>query len=517
MTAARDGVPGEGRLVAVTGATGYIGGRLVPRLLEAGWRVRCLARDPTKLAGCDWAGDVEVVRADVLDPAGLTEALSGAEAAFYLVHSMAAGGGFQGRDLEAARNFASAVAEARLERLVYLGGLGSGPDLSAHLRSRQQVGGILRAGPVPAIELRAAIVIGGGSASFEMLRALVERLPFMVCPRWVRTRCQPIAIADVLDGLRRALEIPAVSRIVEIGGADALSYREMMLEYARIRGLRRTIVTVPLLTPRLSAYWVDLVTPIPAAYARPLIEGLSNEVVVTRPDETGLVTWSPLGYRDAVRRALLEVSDDHVATSWTGAGLGVRGARQKPTASVDLTGDVLRDERVIEVEAPAETLAAEFMTIGGRKGWFYGDWLWGLRGLLDRTVGGVGMRRGRRHPRQVRPGDALDFWRVESAEPGRRLRLRAEMKVPGTAHLEFVAEPLEGGRSRLRQTATLSTRSWQGRLYWRVLAPVHGKMFGGMASGIAAAARRAAPDRPAGEAQSTGSRMLRNAGWRARK
>lgn len=463
--------------VLVTGVTGYIGGRLVPRLLEAGYAVRVLARDPARLQGRRWLEQVEVVQGDALRGDTLPPAMAGIDAAYYLIHSMSDTADFHERDLAAARNFGQAAEMAGVGRIVYLGGLGD-PDaaLSDHLRSRQQTGLALRESGVPVTEFRAAIIVGSGSISFEMIRYLTERVPVMICPRWVYTRVQPISIQDVLRYLVAALQTPdSAGQIVEIGGADVLTYGDMMLGYARERGLRRLLLPVPVLTPRLSSYWVHWVTPVPAAIARPLIEGLRNEVIVR--DDTARRLFpaiEPVGYQAAVRHALTH----RVETAWSDALFSSR--RDEPPVLLTTHEGLIIERRQRLVRATPGTVYRAFTGLGGERGWLYLNWAWRLRGVLDRLVGGVGFRRSRRDPDAVRVGDALDFWRVEAVEPDRLLRLRAEMKVPGLAWLQFQAEPIEAGRTRLVQTAFFAPKGLAGLLYWYLLYPVHGLIFSGL-------------------------------------
>jgi len=482
--------------VLVTGATGYIGGRLVPELTGAGYRVRCLARTPAKLDDRPWRHQVEVAEGDVLDPAAVERAMTGIDAAYFLVHSM---GGretdFAARDRRAARVFRDAAAAAGVRRIVYLGGLGDerDPELSPHLASRHEVGRLLAAGPVPVTELRAAIIIGSGSVSFEMLRHLAERLPAMVTPRWVATRCQPIAIRDVLACLLGVLRVPATSgRVLEIGGPDVLTYREMMVAYAEAAGLRAPwIVPVPLLSPSLSSRWVGLVTPLPVALARTLIDSLVNEVVVRDRAAAELLPVDPLPFHDAVRLALQRVQDLDVATTWADAEIGGRSPAAPMTTDPSWSGGtVLSDIKVVHAAASPAQVYRVVTGIGGERGWYAARLLWELRGLLDKAAGGTGLRRGRRHPDDLRVGDALDFWRVEELEPDRLLRLRAEMRLPGAAWLEFRIHP-EGDGTRLEQWARFHPRGLTGRLYWWSLLPAHAAIFGRMAAGLAAAAERA--------------------------
>ncbi len=469
----------------VTGATGYVGGRLVPRLLEAGRSVRVLARDPARLVGRAWAGDVEIVGGDVLDPATLPPALSGVEVAYYLVHSMGVHGAFADRDRDAARAFAAAARDAGVKRIVYLGGLGdSASGLSDHLRSRQETGDALRSAGVPVTEFRAAVIVGSGSISFEMIRWLVERLPVMICPRWVYQRIQPVAVGDVLSYLVAAPTVPeSAGKVVEIGGADVLTYRDMMLRYAERRGLRRHLVPVPFLTPRLSSHWVRWMTPVPASIARPLVEGLRNEVVVRDDSARRLFPdIHPLSYAQALDRAFERLERGDVETAWSDALAS--SPRGVPAVQLSTVEGMIIERRSLQVDLPPEALFRSFTGLGGQRGWLAMDWAWEIRGVLDQLAGGPGFRRGRRDPDHLRPGDALDFWRVEAVEPGRLLRLRAEMKVPGRAWLQFEAEPADGG-SVLRQTAFFAPHGLAGHLYWYLLYPVHALIFSGLVRRVA--------------------------------
>jgi len=472
--------------VLVTGATGYIGGRLVPRLLEAGHEVRCLTRRPARLDSVPWRSRVEVAAGDVLDPASLPSALAGCQAAYYLVHSMAEGRGFDERDRQGAANFRDAAAAAGLRRVVYLGGLV--PDsahLSPHLSSRREVGETLAAGPTPVTELRAAVIIGSGSLSFEMLRYLTEVLPVMTTPRWVRSRCQPIAVSDVLYLLVRALDDPeAVHRVLEIGGPDVLTYQDMIRAYAAEVGLRRLIIPLPLLSPGLSSRWVGLVTPLPPRVARPLVESLRSEVVVRDETARRLFPHDPLPFREALRRAL-DTPPDQVATRWADAEPAP--AQPAPGDPKWSGGTVYTDRRVVPTDADPHHVFWAFSRIGGDVGYYGLNWAWKLRGWMDRLIGGVGLRRGRRHPEHLREGEALDFWRVDRITPGRMLRLRAEMRLPGEAFLQWEIDPVEGG-SDLVQTAIFRPRGLLGRLYWYVMAPFHSVIFPRMAWKMAAAA-----------------------------
>jgi uncharacterized protein YbjT (DUF2867 family) len=475
--------------VLVTGATGYIGGRLVPRLLESGHDVVCMARDPSRLSGREWS-NVEVRTGDVFDEDSLSAALSGIDAAFYLIHSMSkTADGFADRDRIAAQNFGAAASTAGVQRIIYLGGLGSADrELSPHLSSRQEVGNVLRQSGVPVTEFRAAVVVGSGSVSFEMIRYLTERVPVMITPRWVSTRCQPIAVANVIEYLAQSLERPeSANRILEIGGPDVLTYGEMMLGYARVRGLRRLMIPVPFLTPKLSSYWVDLVTPIPAAISRPLIEGLRNEVIVQDDSARDMFDVELLSYEDAVTRALERTRSDTIETSWS-------GAQNPPRSGVTLEErqGMIVERRTVETSASASEVFAQIASIGGRKGWYYANLLWKMRGVLDRIVGGIGMRRGRRSQTALRPGDALDFWRVEAYVPDQVLRLRAEMRVSGLAWLQFEVEETGRGTTVLTQTAFYEPHGLGGVLYWYSLYPVHQIIFSGLAREIVRRAEAAA-------------------------
>ncbi len=473
--------------VLVTGATGYVGGRLVSRLLEDDHEVRCLVRNESKALRHPWSDRVEIFTGDVTDAASLAAALEGCEAAYYLVHSMGSSRHFSADEARGATTFRDTAAEAGVDRIIYLGGIVHGEGLSTHLSSRKKVGEILAQGPVPVTEMRAAVIIGSGSISFEMLRYLTEVLPVMTTPTWVRTRCQPIAIRDVLEYLVAALDDESgSSRIVELGGADVLSYQEMMQIYAEEAGLRRRrIIPVPVLSPGLSSLWVGLVTPLPPSVARPLIDSLRHEVIVRHPEEAARFGHEPMGYRQAVRRALERVDLGEVTTRWSDAGHSP--ATVIPGDPEWAGGTVFEDDRVLESTAPTEALYEAVARIGGEVGYYALGWAWSVRGFIDRVVGGPGLRRGRRHPTDLRPGESLDFWRVLRIEPGHLLELEAEMRLPGRAWLRFEISGTETG-SRLRQTAYFAPRGLWGRLYWVAVLPFHALIFGRMARSIAARA-----------------------------
>ena len=498
----------------ITGATGYIGGRLAPRLLDddGDGSVRCLVRDPGKLRDVPWARRAEVVRGDVLDADSLREACTGVDVVYFLVHSLVKDD-FSSVDRRAAQLVGRAAHEAGVRRIVYLGGLHPDGPLSPHLASRREVGEILMASGVPTAVLQAAVVLGSGSASFEMLRYLTERLPVMVTPRWVGSRIQPIAVRDVLRYLIAAAHLPAeVNRTFDIGGPEVLTYHQMMVRYARVAELpKRHVLQVPYLTPRLSSHWVNLVTPVPRSIAVPLIDSLVHEVVCREQD---ILRYAPdppegrIGYDRAVALALAKISNGDVETRWSDAGGPGAAADPLPTDPQWAGGTVYLDEREQDCRADPEALWSVVTGIGGERGWYSFPLAWSVRGWLDRLAGGVGLRRGRRDPDRLHVGDALDWWRVEEMddgdeggavpEPGvRLLRLRAEMRVPGRAWLEMSVAPGDTG-SRYRQKAVFLPRGLVGHLYWWAVAPFHGVVFGGMVRNITRTAERTAESVPGG-------------------
>jgi len=473
-----------GQVLAVLGATGYIGGRLVPALVAQGFRVRAIGRSVAKLQCRPWAGHplAEIASADALDRDALAKALEGCQVVYYLVHSMAPGGkDFAQTDLRAAEAVRQAAHLAGVERIIYLGGLGDPrSDLSKHLRSRFEVGQTLGAGPVPLTWLRAAVILGAGSASFEMIRYLTERLPVMVVPRWVETPCQPIAVSNVIDYLIGVLGVPQTAgMMLDIGGPDILSYRDMIQLYAEVAGLpRRIIIGMPVMTPRLSSYWVHLVTPVPAALARPLAEGLRNPAVCQEHAIRDLVPVPLLSAREAMSRALERTRQYQVATCWSDAGpLPVPewlSCGDAPYAG----GTVFTLSWGIEVDRPPHDIWAVITRLGGETGWLFGDRLWALRGWVDRLLGGVGLRRGRRHPTELVVGDAVDFWRVLELVPEERLTLGAEMKLPGEAVFRFTLSPRPQGCA-VELHARFRPKGLWGIVYWQALVPAHGWLFRG--------------------------------------
>jgi len=471
----------------VTGVTGYIGGRLVPELLDQGYDIRVLSRDASRLQGRRWIDKVEVVEADVLKPETLPAALEDIDVAYYLIHSMTGNGDsdFHDRDMQAARNFGDAAKAQNVNRIIYLGGLGNPEDkLSQHLSSRQKTGETLRASGVPVTEFRAAVVVGSGSKSFEMVRYLTERVPMMICPSWVYSNVQPIAIRNVLQYLVLAVEKPETkNEIIEIGGSSVITYADMMRIYAQINGLKRILIPVPVLSPALSSHWVHWMTPIPASLARPLIEGLKNDVVVQSDKAQKLFPEiDPFSYKKAVELAIARTDTEEVETTWNDSLISSKGD-ERPVVLETKQGLNI-ERRIRKVNASQHVVFQTFTSLGGDKGWLTFEWAWKLRGIMDRLVGGVGFRRGRRHPQNLRVGDALDFWRVEAIKPDELLRLRAEMKVPGRAWLEFQAIQT-GDQTKLVQTAYFAPKGLGGLFYWYGLYPFHSLIFSSMIDHIA--------------------------------
>ena len=476
-------------MILVTGATGYIGGRLVPRLLEEEHRVRVFVRSRERALSRSWANKVEIAVGEAQDPESVGKALEGVNVAYYLIHSLSAGGAFLELDLRAARIFGQAALQAGVSRVIYLSALGDPEsNLSPHLRSRQECGAALRESGVPVTELRAGVIIGSGSLSFEMIRHLVERLPVMVCPRWIYSRIQPIAVKDLLEYLVSVLKVyPLNGETIEVGGKDITTYGELMLGYAKARRLRRFLFPVPVLTPRLSSYWVHWMTPIPAGIAKALAEGLRNDVVVTGTNSGTLFPHiEPDDYATAIKRVLDDLSDGRIDTSWSDAA----GHSASAGNSVNLGSreGLIVERRQLAVAAPVVKVFRVCAGIGAERGWYFSNWAWNMRGMVDRILGGPGLRRGRRHPDELRVGDALDFWRVDEVESDMTLRLRAEMKLPGEAWLQFQVREGEAGKTWLEQVAVFAPKGLVGLLYWYALYPFHAWMFRGM---IRAIARRA--------------------------
>ncbi len=474
-------------VILLTGATGYVGGRLRAALEAEGDSLRCMARRPENLRS-RVSSSTEVVAGDVLDPDSLQDALSGTKVAYYLVHSMGSKADFEERDRRAATNFATAARAAGLRRIIYLGGLAEpGSDLSAHLRSRHEVGEILRTSGCQVIELRASIVIGAGSLSFELVRSLVERLPVMITPKWTTVEAQPIAVEDLIDYLMACRRLEGTeNRIYEIGGADRVSYEGLMREYARQRGLRRFMLRVPVITPWLSSLWLGLITPVFARIGRKLIESIKSPSVVRDPSAVVDFDIEPTGMSSAIARALADEEASFVESRWSDA---LSSGGDVVTWAGVRFGNRLVDRRSQVLALEPVAAFAPIRRIGGRNGWYAFNWLWSLRGTIDLLLGGVGTRRGRSHPDRVRVGDAIDFWRVEAYEPDRRLRLSAEMKLPGRAWLEFEAKP-QGAGSVVCQTAVFDPVGLGGLAYWYLVYPLHALVFRGMLNGVTREAQR---------------------------
>lgn len=475
------------KTILVTGATGYVGGRLVPRLLENGYKVRCLARDASRLKN-RWNG-AEIFQGDVLDENSLNKALQGIDTAYYLIHSMG-GDDFSKTDVIAAENFARAAEKQNVKKIIYLGGLVS-PDenLSKHLSSRLQTGDTLRKFNVPVTEFRAGVIVGSGSLSFEMIRYLTERLAVMITPKWVNTKTQPVAIRDVLKYLIEALKVEkSTGEIIEIGGEDILTYKDLMSIYAEVRGLRRYFIKVPVLTPRLSSHWIGFVTPLPSRIAKPLVDGLKNELICRSSKAKELFNFKPISYKHAVEFALQRNKEGKTETIWFSSYSSGAKIKAVPFHLTQKEGMII-EKRETVISASVDSTFKAFTSLGGKNGW-YANYLWRLRGYIDLLIGGVGSRRGRRSEKELLQGDPLDFWRVEEIEENKLLRLRAEMKLPGKAWLQFHVEENPEGSSTLTQTAFYEPKGLWGLLYWYSVYPLHGIIFGGMIKSIKKSAEK---------------------------
>lgn len=462
--------------ILVAGATGYVGGHLIPRLLEAGFPVRCMARSPDKLRDRSWK-NIDIAYGDALEPDSLNEALTDIDVAYYLIHSMGKAGDFESKDVKAARNFGKACAEMGVKRIIYLGGLGnSGDDLSPHLKSRQEVGRILGEHGVPVTELRASIIIGAGSSSFEIIRDLVKKLRIMITPKWVNSRCEPIAIQNVITYLVECLtHDKTVGEILEIGGGEIFTYGDMMRQVGSLMGKQIIMISVPVLTPRLSAYWLNLVTTVPMSIAYPLIDGLRNDTVC---EDHRIRQWIPIRlkpFKEAVANALKE---EELVARWTEA----RRATEKYNLPDD-SKSLLTNKQIVTTKVSPQSVFHAVERIGGENGWYSIGWAWKLRGLMDRIIGGVGMRRGRRDPEELRAGDPLDFWRVLEINRDRSVTLMAEMKLPGTAWLDFKISRT-GENTQFIQTAIFEPSGWFGYIYWYLLLPIHPLIFRTMARNL---------------------------------
>ncbi len=478
------------KLILVTGATGYIGGRLVPRLLDAGYQVRCLVRDPARLQGRPWLARIEVAVGDAHDPASLDKALKGVSVAYYLIHGLRGGKVNAERDLQAARNFTQAAEKQGVKQLIYLGELvDPTANLSPYLRSRHETGYILRQNHIPVTEFCAGMIIGAGSSLFEMIRYLAEREPIFICPAWFFSEAQPIAIRDVLEYLVTSLEVPgSTGKLIEIGGPTRLTYAEMLLSYAKVRSLKRVLIRTPFNVPRLSAYWVHMVTPIDWRAVLPLIEGLRASLIVHDDAARDLFPKiKPIDFQFAVSLALGRVMSDAVETSWSDALVNSAGDVKPYKFKVE--EGMMLERRSLLLDLAPDPVFRAYTGIGGARGWLYMDWAWALRGWMDKAIGGVGIRRGRRNPDEILSGESLDFWRVETVEKDRLMRLRAEMKIPGKAWLQFESLPQKDGKTLLTETAYFAPRGFWGFVYWYAMWPFHAFLFDGLIRRLASRAK----------------------------
>lgn len=470
------------KLVLVTGATGYVGGRLISKLINMKYKVRVLARNPSRLENKTWYNKVEIHHGDVLDKNSLIGLFKNVDTAYYLIHSMSNFNNFDEKDIKAAKIFSKIADEEKLNQIIYLGGLAdNSSDLSKHLRSRLLTGDELRKSKIKIIEFRASVIVGSGSLSFEMIRNLTERIPVMICPKWVYTRTQPISIKNVIEYLVSSLSIEFEKNMIfEIGGKDVLSYGDMIKQYAKIRNLKRLLIPIPILTPKLSSYWVHWTTPLSANITRPLVEGLKNESIIksNNSSRSYFKKIKLLNYKEALNIALNNLKAGNVETSWSDS----LSSSNREEYLVDLKSKegLLIERRNIYIKSNSKNIFSFILTLGGKNGWLYGNFLWRMRGYIDLLVGGVGLRRGRRNPVELKQGDALDFWRVEKIISNKLLRLKAEMKLPGIAWLQYEIVSISDTKSELIQTAYFASKGLGGLLYWYILYPIHQIIFSGL-------------------------------------